>query len=295
VYPPAYLYASDAAGNYDIDRQTDESRRTFGYLHWSWFLYSQGQVQDDAFSCPQYENGGAPRTNPGPEDRHWESGQVDSNNNRRPGGDTSTRVEDKQAPRMAYGANAAIVPRNKFRNTAVIDDSNCSSLARLNKWVRESELNTSRKIVLATEYFENWRAIGKSLSGNPDGDVVSKSHRSIVPFENIGYDCEYAVPQDQSGFVYGDPDLPYFGLEARRLLLERDALIEGSVATELNAVGRHHPGGDDFGGSTNFLFIDGSVERKELLETLKRREWGDRFYSMEGKNEIRLNYGDEES
>jgi len=67
-------------------------------------------------------------------------------------------------------------------------------------------------------------------------------------------------------------------------------LIDGSLVTELNAIGRHHIGGDEeFGGTANFLYCDGHVDRKTVLETMENREWGDAYYSINGKNEV-LNY-----
>src|SRR5262249_14435036 len=51
TYPPAYIYP-DSEGNYDFFDQN--AAHPFGYIHWSWFLYSNGQVQDKSFQCPTY-------------------------------------------------------------------------------------------------------------------------------------------------------------------------------------------------------------------------------------------------
>ncbi len=54
-----------------------------------------------------------------------------------------------------------------------------------------------------------------------------------------------------------------------------------------NCVGRHHPGGDkEFGGTANFLYCDGHVERKTVYESIRKREWGDKFYSLTGANDV---------
>jgi prepilin-type processing-associated H-X9-DG protein len=58
------------------------------------------------------------------------------------------------------------------------------------------------------------------------------------------------------------------------------------VKPEINAIGRHHPSGDKFGGSTNFCYTDGHVERKAIWQTLHHREWGDKYFSLTGRNEI---------
>ena len=63
--------------------------------------------------------------------------------------------------------------------------------------------------------------------------------------------------------------------------------IRGSQ--QYNAIGREHPGGDEFGGTTNFLYLDGGVARKTVLETLKGYEWGDSYYSLSGPSKISKN------
>jgi prepilin-type processing-associated H-X9-DG protein len=62
-------------------------------------------------------------------------------------------------------------------------------------------------------------------------------------------------------------------------------LIQDSV--QLNAVGRNHPGsasagGKSMGGTSNFLYVDGHVDRKSVVDTLNNREWGAEFYTMHG-------------
>jgi prepilin-type processing-associated H-X9-DG protein len=57
-------------------------------------------------------------------------------------------------------------------------------------------------------------------------------------------------------------------------------LLDGGVGHPLNAVGRHHPGGGGWrsamgelmGGTANFLYCDGHVERKTVEETPDRLE-----------------------
>lgn len=82
----------------------------------------------------------------------------------------------------------------------------------------------------------------------------------------------------------GDPNATNYGLYPASRLEEQTGLIE---ASEINAIGRHHPGGDKImGGTTNFLYVDSHVENKPVLDTFKNREWGDRYYSLTGNNEI---------
>ncbi|NLF29329.1 MAG: prepilin-type N-terminal cleavage/methylation domain-containing protein, partial [Planctomycetes bacterium] len=107
IFPASYIYANGPGGKYDLNDQPLDKR--YGYLHWSYFLYQDGKVSDKAFTCPEFRLGGVPRTNPGSEGAHWEAAQVDDT-----GGGSPGSRQDFQAPFMAFTANAAIMPRNKF-------------------------------------------------------------------------------------------------------------------------------------------------------------------------------------
>lgn len=266
IYPPSYIYPYDGAGNYDLNDQPND--HPFGYLHWSWFLYSQGQAPEESFRCPSMENGGAPRTNPGPRD--WEKGQVDQNNTGSP-----NTLEDRQAPRLAYAGNAAIFPRNKFNYVL-------SGGPRVNVCVNETKIHDPARVVLCAELNKNWKAAGIE-QGN---GVMSKSHRPINPFWHLGAGSnEYAAAPETPGFTYGNS--PYHGLLPLRDVEEAAGLIDNPGVVETNAVGRHHPGGDAYmGGTANFAYADGHVDRKTVLETIRNQEWGNRYYAITGKNKI---------
>jgi len=270
VYPPAYVYPINERGDWS---PTGQSRnKEYGYLHWSWFLYEDGKVNPKAFTCPEFERGGLARTNPGPEGRDWEPSQIDDTG----GGPPGSR-EDKQAPRIAYTANAAIVPRNKFTREL-------SGGIRVNVFATETNVLNPRAAVLATEFLNSGKAISV-----PSGDrFVSKSHRPINPFYHLGYGSnEYTPPLENGDFIYGTPaDPKTYGLLPYDQVLDSAGLIENANVPETNAVGRHHPGGDALGGTANFLCIDGSVRRKTILKTLEQREWGDRYYSLNGNSDV---------
>jgi prepilin-type N-terminal cleavage/methylation domain-containing protein/prepilin-type processing-associated H-X9-DG protein len=272
IYPPAYIYPYDGNGNYDLTKQGDVDSHPFGYLHWSYFLYSGGQVSDDAFKCPSIAtNGGHPRTNPG--SREWESEQIDQNGQSGP-----NPLEDRQAPRIAFGGNAAIFPRNKFSQGMSADGTGG---VRVNQCVNEKEIN-SGKTILAAEFNKNWKAI----SVNDGGGFLSKSHRPINAFTHIGSGAnEYGAPVNVPGFTYGTA--PYYGLLSGAEIEETPGLIGGSGGSELNAVGRHHPGGGGYvGGTANFVYADGHVEKKSVLQTIQTGDWGTRYYSINGNNKI---------
>jgi len=274
-YPPSYVYPYNDEGAFDLDNQP--KNHPFGYLHWSHFLLGkENPLPDTAFRCPSMQHGGIPRTNPGPMKRNWEVGQADQN------GDSSPNsLEDRQATRMAYTANAALIPRNKFT-------TGLSGGQRVNQLVRPEEVQFAGKTILVTEFFDNWRAV----TAKADSKLV-KSHRPVNPFVHVGAGTdEYTASLNAPGFLYGEPggNSNDYGLKPLKTVMGATGLIDGSLVTELNAIGRHHIGGDEeFGGTANFLYCDGHVDRKTVLETMENREWGDAYYSINGKNEV-LNY-----
>jgi prepilin-type N-terminal cleavage/methylation domain-containing protein len=153
TFPLSYAYPYNKNG--DVDLRKQPPNREFGYVHWSWFLFDRGKVDDGSFACPSVPNRGHPRTYPGSDGSNWEQEQVDFAGNPPPNGLGDPRVEDLQASRMAYTANAAIVPRNKGKELGNID----VGLPRSNRFVRESEIETSGRTILATEFNRNWTVI----------------------------------------------------------------------------------------------------------------------------------------
>lgn len=277
TFPAAYFY-NNGYQRYSLTDQPNDGGQ-FGYTHWSHFLYGTGEVDDAAFECPEFPNGGVPRTNPGPNPSDWEYNPRQSDDNGA-SGNQMPQPEDLQATRMAYTGNAAVMPRNKFTR-------NLSGGQRINKFVRDNEINTQRQVILAAEFTNRWTAIAEQ-SGT---GFKSKSHRSINPFFHVGYGSnEYAPPEPTPGFVYGDRSAPDFGLVPLAVQENTDQLILGNEFPETNAVGRHHPGGDRLGGTANFLYVDGSTQRKTIYQTMDLREWGDKFYSLSGRNEVNLQY-----
>ena len=283
-YPASYVYPFDEYGNWSPMAQ--DLTHTFGYLHWSNALYNAGEIGDKAFQCPKFTNGGAPRTNPGRSQEDWEDNQVDQN-----GSSAPNDLKDWQAPRMCYAGNAAIIPRNKFTEQM-------SGGQRTNRFVMDTEVTRAQGTILATEYVNNWRALGIPQGGGSDGAVLSKSHRPINVFWNMGSGYnEYQATMFASGFLYGETPEAYpesyqdYGLldvqSAERMT---NILDHTGSKNQANAVGRHHPGGGQdrrkYGGTANFLFCDGHVERMTVYESLHKRLWGDRYYSLNGPNQV---------
>lgn len=281
-YPPSYVYPRDPQGSWSNRSDGQNSTSVpYGYMHWSYFLYGSGKVGDEAFECPSLRNGGAPRTNPGREPAHWEGGQIDAGSNTNP-----NELVDKQAPRMAYAANAAIMPRNKF--TPLL-----SGGQRRNVLVQENRIKRAGDTVLLTEYLDNWQALGVPQSGG----VLSKSHRPINVFYHLGsaYN-EYEAPETSPGFIYGTvgnakTHQEYGILPLSQVRNKTNILDFTSGIAQINAVGRSHPGGDNiYGGTANFLFVDTHVERLTAYDSMRNRKWGDRYHSLSGANEV-INMG----
>lgn len=263
-FPASYVYAQDTTGlSWRLQDQILSSvGRNQGVIHWSGLLFD---VPEEAFKCPQVYQGGAPATNPGPDSEDWESWQSNDLGQ----GPGAALPNDRQVKRIAFTGNASIFPRNKFTLGS----------ARRNKLANPSGVDASARgasgTILATEFaqHEEWRSIAE--------DVTSKSHRPITPF----------VGGAAGADVYNEPDIgaePRFFYPPESALLKKGQLGANLIRdgnTSMNAIGRHHPGGDQlYGGTTNFVFVDGHVERKTVLETIRKRLWGDRFHSLTGRS-----------
>ncbi len=262
VYPPAYVYGNTTdTGTWKLaDQQDAHPEAGNGYVHWSYALFGSNMIQSAAFECPEVWNGGAPRTNPGEDARDWEPGQTNDVGGTAP----SLSPSDRQARRVAYTGNAAIFPRNKFAGSGI----------RLNRFVKDSETTNLSKTILATEFLNstNWETL------KDDGDKI-KSHRSLMPF--VGLSAGADVYNEAIG-----GSVPRFKYPELTDILPSDQLGANAIAnnnSSLNAVGRHHPGATGrFGGTANFSFLDGHVERLKVQETVEKRLWGDKVYSLTG-------------
>lgn len=272
-FPPSYVYSSEIdPDSWRVEDQFGSGSPT-GYIHWSWALFSSGGVQEEGFTCPSLYHGGAPRSNPGANLDDWETGQENDNNNPAPAGDPT----DRQARRMAFTGNAAIFPRNKF-----IPDT---PTGRKNVLVRPVAIEATGRggsnTILATEFAEakEWRSVFSA--GTPN---LSKSHRPVTPFVGGGGGVD--VYNEPAGS--GSPRYFYPGETRIRDLRSMGAGLIDDTGTTLNAVGRHHGGAknEKYGGGANFVFVDGHVERAQILDTIKERRWGERFFSISGNNKV---------
>ncbi|MEQ8844453.1 MAG: prepilin-type N-terminal cleavage/methylation domain-containing protein [Phycisphaerales bacterium] len=262
VFPPAYVYGAEREGEqWEINDQLESNPNPAnGYIHWSWALFESGTAPQDAFESPAVLNGGAPATNPGPDVENWEPGQVNDLGQ----SEGAEEPEDRQLKRIAFTGNAAIFPRNKF----------ATSTPRRNRLVNPDWINSFSTTILATEFQEgqNWNSLYSS------GQRVIKSHRPVTPF--LGLSAGQDVYREAQGsgtearFTYPDADRDIIDPDEA----ERTPSLIDDARTNLNAVSRR------FGGKANFVFVDGHVDLIDVRETVRKRLWGDQFYSLTGRN-----------
>ena len=275
-YPPSYVYPTSATSyDWKVADQTLTKNNDLPYVHWSYALFNSGNVSQDSFICPDMRNKGAPRTNPGPQAADWEDGQVSDNG---PFGASAARVTDFQVRRCAFTANGAVITRNKFAEGG---DS------RRNQLVRESMISNGSNTILLAEWLDNdsYKAL-KGGSGEDGSAQTIKSHRPVMPFVGLstGNDVLSEPNRGVASFRYAKESEIY----PIDQLANADNLWADNGGSQLNLVGRIHPGAKDhaYGGTTNFAFADGHAERSTILDTIRKKRWGDRIYSVTGNNAL---------
>jgi hypothetical protein len=263
LYPPSYVYGADRTStSWRVEDQLGgHPIPANGYVHFSAWLIERGYVADEGtFTSLVAPRGGAPRTNPGPDLEDWELWQVNDIG----GGPGSPIPHDRQAARMAFTANHAVMPRNKFstftprKNEQVRHPGTGVPGPGGNQLTRAAEVLDPSRTCLLTEFHYSdsagWRTIASSRT--------SKSHRPITPF--LGR----SAGQD----VFGEPasgDIPRFEYPE-----ESDIAADGDVG----------PGAiEDPRTSINAM---GSVLLKRPVESVTERLWGERFYAITGRDDV---------
>lgn len=277
LFSCSYFYPSDSEGlNWKLEDQADpQPNPSYGYMQWSYFLQNSGSVSQEAFTCPEIPTqGGAPRTNPGSDQKNWDFAQTDSAGRTLSSAATAT-TQDRQVARIAFAANHAIIPRNKLVEPA----------QRQNRQVKIDEVDQTGRggsgVIMFTEMLYKKRG-GWDAWITSDSSLL-KSHRPITPFLSAG------------GNIYNEPPTSgafprYFYPSAVDIKLAEDvgpgSVEESSGTPLLNLMGRLHPGKDASGGSANAGFADGHVQITTVLETIEKKWWGTRFFSLTGDNRV---------
>lgn len=287
TFPVAYAYGAAPTGvPWNIADQIAPNPAN-GYVHWSGILSADGYVTSEAsYQCPDVPRGGASNANPGPVAANWEAWQTNDL-----GGGVGTAIpNDRQAKRLAYTANAAIMPRNRFGATGprvaqivtpattVIPAGVSAGRPAGTDLALPHSITQPSNAIAFTEFVvrsdNSWTAL--SING------ISKSHRPVTPFlgRTAGID------------VFNEPStvgsIPRFRYPTQQeIYVSLGQVPEGAIAdpnTELNAVGRHHTGN-----AANFAFLDGHLETMTVQNSVLQRKWGDKFYSISGDNRIDTN------
>jgi prepilin-type N-terminal cleavage/methylation domain-containing protein/prepilin-type processing-associated H-X9-DG protein len=218
-------------------------------VHWSSFLYNTASIPNNAFLCPELEQGGLPPTNTQPQ--NLQPGQVV---------ETPGAIDD-QAPHVAYTLNEALSPRNKF----VLG---FQGAVRVYQFVHASSIPNSSGTILATEWAQT---AARFSAGAGSSNFYCYSHRPVHGF--VGLDGTLDM-------YLLSPSVGYRRVTAADL--DPDPASATTSSTRLDWVGHNHGhrGGYPDQGRTNFLYLDGHVECKTIYETLTPFQWGATFFTL---------------
>jgi prepilin-type N-terminal cleavage/methylation domain-containing protein/prepilin-type processing-associated H-X9-DG protein len=265
IYPVAYTNFNQSYRKGDQGDTDDAS----GIIHFSYLLYGDslggGASTSKAivagakgFLCPSMSEGGLPPTNGYPGSPYPNGPKPDN-----------PAVTDKQAPRLAYTFNEAVIGRNKMGNEAS---------TRSNVFVRASAVSNSAGTILATEWSENaFLVVGNGYVSSED---VSKSHRPVGGFVGIGGQVDMPTCPVSMGGAAGYR-------RATVADLSNNPQPGGASNSRLDWVGRVHGGGTHEMRKTNFLYCDGHVETKHINDTLTPIfQWGAKCYSIQPGDDL---------
>ncbi len=268
-----------------------------GYIHWSAMIFKNGLELNDPiffstsgweiFQCPSIEKGGiAPaNTYPGNQD----SGFTNDTN----GTFNGQPIVDMQAPRLAYVANEALCPRGRFGEG--IGGTGYTPY----HYVRASRVPNSSGTVLCAEL---WGIPGLATTTAQGGGAgpVSNSRRGVSGFglaESLANGATALASMDKA-YISTKPGAFAQATTADLVPDPSDpnnqSWTSSAIKCTLNWVGRNHgskklgtvagPNGP-IGGwdtrQTNFLYVDGHVETKNVAETVyPANQWGSTFHSL---------------
>lgn len=263
-----------------------------GYISWSSQIFTRSyDVNDqifasgsgwDVFKCPSLDKGGVPPANtyPGNQD-----------------GDTINEVAgalDAQAPRLAYMLNEALAPRGRF-GLGVPGQAIKSPY----HYVQAGKVKNSGETILATE---NWgiQSLMKTKDQITGAVTASNSRRpvsgvSVARSQSAGANLASASAENLYTATSPEKFAPATTADLIPDPSANQGFVNGSIETTLNFVGRNHgrkklgnvagTNGASIGGwdlrASNFLYLDGHVETKNVAETVfPVYQWGDKFYSL---------------
>ena len=133
-------------------------------------------------------------------------------------------------------------------------------------------------------YGVNWQSMR-----DPNDHNRMKAHRPITPFTRPGTPAGRPTdaPISQTGAAsWRYPDMSQAAWRQTKFTKDAPEGIIANAFSGLMAVGRHHTGKDEVGGSGNFVFVDGHVENTFVSQTVKKKLWGEKFWSISGDNGV---------
>jgi prepilin-type N-terminal cleavage/methylation domain-containing protein/prepilin-type processing-associated H-X9-DG protein len=266
-YPMAYSYV-------------DGNSSANGYYHWSAALEATEYTapitamkypkSNNLYVCPSHAPGGwAPSNFTSARIPNAPPGQVSQ--------DVSGTRDDKQAPRLSYVANEALMPRKKY--SAAHDRASPPGTGNL-CLANAEEIEAANQTILLGEFSSSANGIWGSSVG---GGEAYKSHRPTngVKTQNNGV-------FDGEGYATGTQVF-------KLLYTEAQAAIDAVLADKSAAPSSHHisyinPAAHGTGGS-NYVFADGHAAKATLKETLDPGSymWGRKVYTCIDKPVIQDN------
>jgi prepilin-type N-terminal cleavage/methylation domain-containing protein/prepilin-type processing-associated H-X9-DG protein len=267
-----------------------------GYVHWSSFLFghndvlssnNQAYLNTDSwriFQCPALLNGGLPPANTfsgNSDGLPNEDGLTDSQLGQFPG------IIDWQAPRLAYTVNEALCPRGIFQPYF----SNRNN-PRFYKFIQAGRVRNPSNVVLASELWGTQPT--ETTTSLIDGTtIVSASRRPVngISATRTGNGVTAQSPyllRYSKNFVWAN---------VNDLTSDPETALQAgsSSSSTLDWIGRNHGskkygtvGGDGLARQnwdirlSNFLYVDGHVESKNVSETVyPTNQWGLDFYTLD--------------
>jgi prepilin-type processing-associated H-X9-DG protein len=184
-------------------------------------------------------------------------------------------VIDWQAPRNAYTLNEALCPRGLFQLQFGNRGNN-----RIYRFVQAARVKNSGQTILATE-LSGIQSLVRSTSLVDNSTPVSGSRRPVN-----GYDGSAGGRSIDEPYTIGySRQIPKIAVT--EIGKDPEANAGGTPLTLLDFVGRNH-GRKRLDGKgydvrvSNFLYLDGHVETKSVLDTVRTTfEWGEKFYTLE--------------
>jgi prepilin-type N-terminal cleavage/methylation domain-containing protein/prepilin-type processing-associated H-X9-DG protein len=281
------MYAADNQNSYPINyNYINGDSSAGGYYHWSAALTPKDYEASvncytvsgaakypkvaKMFVCPSHVPGGFAPTN-------FSLARIDNPPAGQVSQDTSGQVDDRQAPRLSYVANEALMPRKKY--SPQHDATSPPGTGNL-RYVSTEDVDGADNTILLAEFSESANCIWGSSVG---GGAAYKSHRPTNGVKTTG-----GGVFDGEGYTMGTQCF-------KLTFAEADAAIKAVLADKGAGPTSHHisyvnPTAHSGNGS-NYVFADGHAGKQTLKDTFDPGSymWGKKVYSCADRPTIQDN------